>query len=82
MWTSYGLHTPNASLLLDPVLKNLNNLYETGFMMQSSNGQTQLCKVKLVSAVFDLIAMALDLAMKQFNGEYGCNVCLHPCKPY
>ena len=76
----YGPNKPNARLLLDPVLKNLNNLYETGFMMHSSNGQTQLCKVKLVSAVFDLIARALVLTMKQFNGEYGCNVCLHPCK--
>ena len=74
----YGPNKPNARLLLNPVLKNLNNLYETGFMMHSSNGQTQLCKVKLVSAVFDLIARALVLTMKQFNGEYGCNVCLHP----
>ena len=76
----YGPNKPNARLLLDPVLKNLNNLYETGFMMHSSNGQTQFCKVKLVSAVFDLIARALVLTMKQFNGEYGCNVCLHPGK--
>ena len=76
----YGPNKPNPRNLLDPVLKHVHNLYETGFVMQSSNGQTQLCTVKLVSAVFNLIARALVLTMKQFNGEYGCNVCVHPGK--
>ena len=76
----YGPNKPDASLLLDPVMKVLNNLYEKGFEIKRSQVQTQLCRVKLVSAVFDLIARALVLKMKQFNGEYGCSVCLHPGK--
>ena len=78
----YGPNKPDASLLLDPVMKVLNNLYEKGFEIKRSQVQTQLCRVKLVSAVFDLIARALVLKMKQFNGEYGCSVCLHPGKQF
>ena len=60
----YGPKKPDASHLLDPVMKALNNLYEKGFEILRSQAQTQLCRVKLVSAVFDLIARALVLKMK------------------
>ena len=60
----YGPKKPDASHLLDPVMKVLNNLYEKGFEILRSQAQTQLCRVKLVSAVFDLIARALVLKMK------------------
>ena len=34
--------------------------------------------MKLLFGVFDLIAKASVLNMKQFNGFYGCPTCLHP----
>lgn len=35
-------------------------------------------RAKLEFAVFDLTANAAALCSKQFNGRYGCSVCLHP----
>ena len=35
-------------------------------------------KAKLSLAVFDLPAKAAVLNCKQFNGNYGCSVCLNP----
>ena len=62
----YGPNKPNPRNLLDPVLKHVHNLYETGFVMQSSNGQTQLCKqsvngVKGVSPLSSFIDLVCDI---------------------
>ena len=35
-------------------------------------------KVKVHGHLADLVAKAPSLNMKQFNGEFGCSVCLHP----
>ena len=37
-----------------------------------------ICKVKVHGHLADLVAEAPSLNMKQFNGEFGCCVCLHP----
>ena len=38
--------------------------------------------MKPLCGVFDLVATAVVLNMKQFNGSYGCPTCLHPGKYY
>ncbi len=35
-------------------------------------------RAKIVVGIFDLPAKAAVLCAKQFNGEYGCAVCIHP----
>ena len=35
-------------------------------------------RAKVVMGVFDLLARAAVLCMKQFNGLHGCTVCTHP----
>jgi len=37
-------------------------------------------RAKFVFGTFDLPAKASILCAKQYNGEFGCSVCLHPGK--
>ena len=68
---------PPMKLLFDPILKNLSSLATSGLKIAAP---TTTCTVyiQLVLATFDLPAKAAVLAAKQFNGKYGCSVCLHP----
>lgn len=74
-----GSEKPPMSILLKPVVDSLQQLDASGVTIQTSSGnQTIHCKV--VFAVFDLPAKAAVLCAKQYNGKYGCSVCLHPGK--
>ena len=66
-------------LLLDPVVKTLEDLYRDGFETQTSSGKMHM-KVKLMFGVFDLVAKPTVICTKQFNGEFGCPICYHPGK--
>lgn len=74
-----GPKKPSMSILLEPVVKSLNSLSTSGLAIKTSTGDVIL-RTKLVFGVFDLPAKAAVLNAKQFNGEYGCSVCLHPGK--
>ena len=77
MW--YGIRKPDMKLLLDPVVKTLEDLYRDGFETQISSGKMHM-KVKLMFGVFDLVARPTVIYTKQFNGEFCCPVCYHPGK--
>ena len=68
---------PPMKLLFDPILKSLGSLATSGLKIAAP---TTTCTVfiQLVLAIFDLPAKAAVLAAKQYNGKYGCSVCLHP----
>jgi len=72
-----GNTKPPMKMLLDPVIENLRNLSNEGFVMTIS-GNHIVITGQLVLAVFDLLAKAPVLCAKQFNGEMGCSYCLNP----
>ena len=74
-----GPTKPIMNLLLEPIAKCLRQLSTLGLTMKTSLGSVTI-RAKLVMGIFDLPAKAPVLCMKQFNGEYGCSVCLHPGK--
>ena len=65
--------------LLEPVMANVKKLSTEGIVIKTSTGVSRI-KGKLVLGIFDLPAKASILTMKQFNGMFGCSVCLHPEK--
>lgn len=66
-------------LLLDPVCSYLQHISTVGLTIKTPLGE-EVYRAKLVLGVFDLPAKAAVLCAKQYNGEYGCSVCLHPGK--
>ena len=72
----YGIRNPDMKLLLDPVVKPLEDLYRDGFETQTSSEKMHM-KVKLMFGVFDLVAKPTVICTKQFNGG---PVCYHPGK--
>ena len=72
-----GPAKPVMSILLDPIIKSMQALLSVGVQMKSTIGTL---RVKIVMGIFDLPAKASVLCSKQFNGEFGCSVCLHPGK--
>ena len=74
-----GQKKPPMKSLLEPVLLDLEKLKNDGFTIRLS-GREVRCTGQLVMALFDLLAKAPALCAKQFNGEFGCSVCLHPGK--
>lgn len=63
--------------LLAPILHRIDKLSVSGFSFNSPVGVRSV-RLKLLFGVFDLVAKATALNMKQFNGKYGCPTCLHP----
>ena len=71
-----GPTKPIANLLLDPVVNLFQTLSSSGLRIDTSVGLVTF-HAKLVIAIFDLPAKAAMLCAKQFNGQYGCSVCVH-----
>ncbi len=74
-----GATKPLMNLLLNPIAKSLQQLSTLGLSIRTTFGSLTV-RAKLVMGVFDLPAKAAVLCAKQYNGEYGCSVCLHPGK--
>ena len=75
-----GPTKPVMKLLLDPVMQCIQQLSTLGLDIIMQSGETITIRAKLFMGVFDLPAKAAVLCAKQFNGEFGCSVCLHPGK--
>lgn len=73
-----GRSKPDMNILLKPTLQTINQLNVLGFTFSEPGRGVITIRVKLLFAVFDLIAKAKILNMTQFNGWYGCPTCLHP----
>ena len=74
-----GSTKPIVNLLLKPITKFLQRLSTLGVVIETSKGIATV-RAKLVMGIFDLPAKAAVLCAKQFNGKFGCSVCLHPGK--
>lgn len=66
---------PNMLTYLSPLMQDLQCLHQTGIRVNTTNGKL-LVKARLIAVATDLPARALVLNMKQFNGKYGCSICL------
>lgn len=73
----YGPTKPPVSELLLPVLRNIRELAVSGVSLMTPTG-LNIIRAKIVVGIFDLPAKAAVLCVKQFNGAYGCGVCIHP----
>ena len=71
-----GPRKPLMKLLLNPLCLYLQQLSLLGVRITTSTGNF-VFRAKLVMGVF---AKAAVLCAKQYNGEFGCSVCLHPGK--
>lgn len=74
-----GPTKPPMNLLLGPIMKSFRQLRTLGMAIKTATG-LKTFRTKLVLGIFDLPAKAAALCAKQFNGEFGCSVCLHPGK--
>ena len=68
---------PQMEIFLPVLTKELDRLNTTGVSVRTSFGHTTI-RMKPLFGVFDLIAKAPVINMKQFNGKHGCPSCLHP----
>lgn len=73
IWVGKG--HPDMNLLLDPVITELNELYETGITWSSDGVNSNTSKFAVLICSVDSVARPMILNMKQFNGEYGCTFC-------
>ncbi|KAL7296786.1 hypothetical protein TKK_0010189 [Trichogramma kaykai] len=77
MW--FGPDKPSMTTLLDPIVKYINGLSTEGIMCTINDERINF-KVYAVCCCVDTVARAPMQGLKQFNGFYGCNWCLHPGK--
>ena len=64
-------------LMLRLILESLDRFSTLGISIDTPQGLVTI-HIKLVMGVFDLPAKSAVLCAKQYNGKYGCSVCLHP----
>ena len=68
---------PEMNTFLDPLVDIVNNLSSKGIQCEIE-GQERLIKLYVTACCVDTIARAPVQGIKQFNGHFGCNWCLHP----
>lgn len=74
----FGPKKPNMNTFLKPFIDDCCNLAENPFQWKDSNGTVHSSKVFALVCSSDAVARPLLRNCKQFNGEYGCDWCLHP----
>ena len=72
----YGESKPNFELFQLHFVRKIKNLKENGFYVNVQG--EKLFELDIQAELADLPAKAASLNMKQFNGKFGCSVCLHP----
>jgi len=74
-----GPSKPKMKLRFEPIIKRMEAMSGVGISINTPDGLKTI-RAKFVFGTFDLPAKALVLCAKQYNGEFGCSVCLHPGK--
>lgn len=74
-----GPSKPRMELLFKPIIKRMEAMGGMGLSINTPDG-LKTVRARFVFGTFDLPAKASVLCAKQFNGEFGCSVCLHPGK--
>ncbi|CAG7815349.1 unnamed protein product [Allacma fusca] len=73
----FGESKPKMSSFLNPVVTIFNKLSKSG-LQWNFHGETMTSKILFPILVCDSPARSLVLGMKQHNGMYSCQFCLHP----
>lgn len=77
----FGSKEPDMSLYLAPFVKEMEDLYNEGFVWEPSPGELIRTKAILLLGVFDSVAKPKVQSHHQFNGYSGCGYCYHPGVP-
>lgn len=73
----FGAKKPNVNTFLKPFTSECQRLSTEGFKV-TSNGTLEKCRVVGALMMCDSVARPILQNMTQFNGQYGCSLCLHP----
>ncbi|XP_051176780.1 uncharacterized protein LOC127291625 isoform X1 [Leptopilina boulardi] len=73
----FGKDKPNMNVFLDPFVNSMNKLSVLGVPCNLNNSISRIKIFPLVCSV-DCVARAPVQGFNQFNGKYGCGLCLHP----
>lgn len=65
--------------LFQSVIDGINSLHSKGIQVQTDEGPKTI-HAKVLNGIYNTVARAPVRGTKQFNGTYGCPVCLHPGK--
>lgn len=76
LWYGMKLDINSISSFLAPFVKESQDLFANGIKV-SVNGSSQVKRVKVLLGVSDSIQRPVLRCSKQFNGVYGCGLCLH-----
>lgn len=74
----YGKEKPMFSMFQRHFVTNVQNLMN-GFVIELPD-EVLSCKLRIQGQVADLPAKAASLNLKQFNGKFGCSICLEAGK--
>lgn len=76
----FGTKKPLLQMFQEKFVEQVEQLNVTGMQFQMREGGeiVTLTCLKVLGHLADLVAKAPSVNMKQFNGEFGCSVCLHP----
>ncbi|CAJ1076493.1 uncharacterized protein LOC117467508 isoform X2 [Xyrichtys novacula] len=73
----FGDKKPNVNSFLKPFTLECQKLSTVGFKIKR-NSILEPCRVVAALMICDSVARPLLQNMTQFNGQYGCSLCLHP----
>ncbi|XP_026016884.1 uncharacterized protein LOC113018025 isoform X1 [Astatotilapia calliptera] len=74
----FGQGKPHMNTFLKPFVDECCDLAQNPFQWRDSRGTLHSSKVFCLVCSSDAVARPLLRNCKQFNGEYGCDWCLHP----
>ncbi|XP_025762011.1 uncharacterized protein LOC102082017 isoform X2 [Oreochromis niloticus] len=74
----FGQGKPHMNTFLKPFVDECCDLAQNPFQWRDSKGTLHSSKVFCLVCSSDAVARPLLRNCKQFNGEYGCDWCLHP----
>ncbi|XP_040890672.1 uncharacterized protein LOC121189967 isoform X4 [Toxotes jaculatrix] len=73
----FGTKKPNVNTFLKPFTQECQSLSTVGFKLHRNNSVNH-CRVIAAVIMCDSVARPILQNMTQFNGHYGCSLCLHP----
>lgn len=73
----FGKNKPNMSIFLHPFVENMNKLSINGIKLTVDGVEKNIKIFPLVCCV-DSVARPQIQGFSQYNGKFGCNLCLHP----
>lgn len=76
-WPVFGDKKPNVNTFLKPFTLECQKLSTVGFKIRR-NSILEQCTVVAALMMCDSVARPIFQNMTQFNGQYGCSLCLHP----